>query len=257
MTETRRLAPPAAPMSAAPRLPQAPLPCRLRPNRSMSAGRPRTPGERLTNPNVGLERASRARLASGLDRVGLSFRSSYGDAVLMSSTLSPVSSPNVRRRGSTRRPRAYSHLPPYSLESHESALAAIRAYLKGRTCYDTFPVSFRLIVLDSKLEVKKALQCLLINGAYVLIPPWPPLIPYIPQGVVSAPLWNSEKSCFAGMFTVSDIIHLIQYYYKCSSYDAAASDVETFRLESLRGACFLCPFSHAINLTSDQTLRSN
>lgn len=56
-------------------------------------------------------------------------------------------------------------------------------------------------------------------------------------GVVSAPLWNSDKSCFAGMFTVSDIIHLIQYYYKSSSstYDSAAADVENLRLESLRG----------------------
>lgn len=54
-------------------------------------------------------------------------------------------------------------------------------------------------------------------------------------GVVSAPLWNSEKSCFAGMFTVSDIIHLIQYYYKSSTYEGAAADVETLCLESLRG----------------------
>ncbi|KAI9063008.1 CBS-domain-containing protein [Trametes sanguinea] len=132
------------------------------------------------------------------------------------SLTTPSNSPRVRRRGSTRRPRAASHLPPFTQESHDAALYAIRHYLKGRTSYDTFPVSFRLIVLDSKLEVKKALQCLLLNG------------------VVSAPLWNSERSCFAGMFTVSDIIHLIQYYYKCSSYDAAAADVETFRLESLR-----------------------
>lgn len=54
-------------------------------------------------------------------------------------------------------------------------------------------------------------------------------------GVVSAPLWNSEKSCFAGMLTVSDIIHLIQYYYHTSNFASAATDVETFRLESLRG----------------------
>ena len=54
-------------------------------------------------------------------------------------------------------------------------------------------------------------------------------------GVVSAPLWNSEKSKFAGMLTVLDIIHLIQYYYRTASYDYAAADVETFRLESLRG----------------------
>jgi len=37
------------------------------------------------------------------------------------------------------------------------------------------------------------------------------------------------------MFTLLDIIHLIQYYYDTSSYDNAADDVEHFRLESLRG----------------------
>jgi len=137
----------------------------------------------------------------------------------MNSSLTPNNSPKVKRKGSVRRPRAGSHLPPFSPETHDAALYAIRNYLKGRTSYDTFPVSFRMIVLDSKLEVRKALQCLLNNG------------------VVSAPLWNSEKSTFVGMFTVSDIIHLIQfYYYKATStsYDSVASDVEFFRLESLR-----------------------
>ncbi len=89
----------------------------------------------------------------------------------MNVTLSPAGSPRVRRRGSTRRPRAVSHLPPFTQESHEAALNAIRTYLKGRTSYDTFPVSFRLIVLDSKLEVKKALQCLLLNGIPIIPPP--------------------------------------------------------------------------------------
>lgn len=57
------------------------------------------------------------------------------------------------------------------------------------------------------------------------------------SGVVSAPLWNSNQRQFAGMLTVSDIIHLIQYYYfTLSSYDVAAAEVEEFRLESLRGA---------------------
>ncbi|KAF8642359.1 hypothetical protein AX16_009628 [Volvariella volvacea WC 439] len=131
-------------------------------------------------------------------------------------TLSPHSPKASRPKGSTRR-RAVSHLPPYhSQESHDAALNAIRSFLKATTSYDAFPVSFRLIVLDTKLNVKKALQCLLLNG------------------VVSAPLWNSEKSRFAGMLTVLDIIHLIQYYYRTATYDYAAMDVETFRLESLR-----------------------
>ncbi|TFK41102.1 hypothetical protein BDQ12DRAFT_678898 [Crucibulum laeve] len=132
-------------------------------------------------------------------------------------TLSPSNSPKlVRRKGSTRR-RAGSHLPPYpTQDTHDAAVHAIRSFLKGHTAYDAFPVSFRLIVLDTKLNVKKALQCLLLNG------------------VVSAPLWNSDKSRFAGMLTVLDIIHLIQYYYRTASYAYAATDVETFRLESLR-----------------------
>jgi hypothetical protein len=37
------------------------------------------------------------------------------------------------------------------------------------------------------------------------------------------------------MFTVSDIIHLIQYYYHTNTFDGAAADVEHFRLESIRG----------------------
>ena len=80
--------------------------------------------------------------------------------MMMSAALSPKL---VRRRGSTRR-RAASHPPHTSQAAHDSALTAIRSFLKGHTVYDAFPVSFRLIVLDTKLTVKKALHCLLING---------------------------------------------------------------------------------------------
>ncbi|KAJ3501058.1 hypothetical protein NMY22_g1075 [Coprinellus aureogranulatus] len=127
-------------------------------------------------------------------------------------TISPTSPKIVKRKGSVRRQRP----PTDALEIHNAAINAIRSHLKSSSCYDAFPVSFRLIVLDTKLNVKKALQCLLLNG------------------VVSAPLWNSSTSKFAGMLTVLDIIHLIQYYYRTASYDYAAADVEHFRLESLR-----------------------
>ncbi|KJA29182.1 hypothetical protein HYPSUDRAFT_128046 [Hypholoma sublateritium FD-334 SS-4] len=134
-------------------------------------------------------------------------------------TLSPTQSPKPRRKPSTRR-RAPSQLAPYPnqqiADAHNAAIVGIRNFLKNHTAYDALPVSFRLIVLDTKLNVKKALQCLLLNS------------------VVSAPLWNSETSKFAGMLTVLDIIHLIQYYYRTASYDDAAADVETFKLESLR-----------------------
>lgn len=83
-------------------------------------------------------------------------------------TLSPTS-PKVKRKQSGRgRPRAPSHIAPQqqTQETHDAALYSIRAFLRSRTSYDAFPVSFRLIVLDSQLEVKKALQCLLLNGGY-------------------------------------------------------------------------------------------
>ena len=55
------------------------------------------------------------------------------------------------------------------------------------------------------------------------------------SGVVSAPLWNNDTAKFAGMFTVQDVIHLIQYYYHTSSWEGAAADVEQIRLQSIRG----------------------
>ncbi|KAI8330663.1 hypothetical protein EDC96DRAFT_528075 [Choanephora cucurbitarum] len=68
-------------------------------------------------------------------------------------------------------------------------------FLKQHTCYDVLPISFKLVVFDTQLTVKKALSILVQNG------------------IVSAPLWSSEKQEYAGMLTVSDFISLIQYYY--------------------------------------------
>lgn len=71
----------------------------------------------------------------------------------------------MRRKGSTRKPRTISHLPPLQTqETHDAALESIRLFLRGRSSYDVFPLSSRVIVLDTKLEVKKALGCLLHNG---------------------------------------------------------------------------------------------
>ncbi|KAJ3479838.1 hypothetical protein NLI96_g8770 [Meripilus lineatus] len=49
------------------------------------------------------------------------------------------------------------------------------------------------------------------------------------------------------MFTVSDIIHLIQFYYKtATSYDTATAQVERFKLERLRGM-FISDIAHKPN----------
>lgn len=78
----------------------------------------------------------------------------------MDPTISPK---NVKRRPSGRR-RAGSQAYYPAHELHELGVSAIRNFLRCHTCYDAFPVSFRLIVCDTKLTVKKALQCFLLNG---------------------------------------------------------------------------------------------
>lgn len=63
-------------------------------------------------------------------------------------------------------------------------------------------------------------------------------------GVVSAPLYDSINYRFAGMFTLVDVIHLIQYYYlTATGYDNAALEVEQVDLSALRGAFDALDFS--------------
>lgn len=51
-------------------------------------------------------------------------------------------------------------------------------------------------------------------------------------GIVSAPLWDSKTSTFAGLLTTSDYINVIQYYWQ--NPDALAA-IDQLRLNSLRG----------------------
>lgn len=112
----------------------------------------------------------------------------------------------------------------------------IRAFLKVRTSYDVLPLSYRLIVFDTSLLVKKSLNILIQNGASSSeVPPHSPVhfANACPPGIVSAPLWDSKSSTFAGLLTTSDYINVIQYYWQ--NPDALAR-VDQFRLSSLRGA---------------------
>ncbi|CAG8560110.1 6634_t:CDS:2 [Diversispora eburnea] len=101
-------------------------------------------------------------------------------------------------------------------EQQNTPRSRVCAFLKQHSSYDVLPVSYRIIVLDTSLLVKKALAALIQNG------------------VVSASLWDSTNQKFAGMLTVSDFINLIQYYYKHSSYSDALEEIEQFQIQQLR-----------------------
>ncbi|BGP26624.1 AMP-activated serine/threonine-protein kinase regulatory subunit [Rhodotorula toruloides] len=119
-----------------------------------------------------------------------------------------------------RRPRPYRTRTTAGTNAPErtrKALEGIRAFLASKSCYDILPESFRLIVFDNKLGITKSLQALVTNG------------------VVSAPLYDSTTHRFAGMFTLADVVHLIQYYYLTAhKYENVVAEVEAFQLESLR-----------------------
>ncbi|OZJ04968.1 hypothetical protein BZG36_01759 [Bifiguratus adelaidae] len=100
--------------------------------------------------------------------------------------------------------------------SKDAVQRLMKTFLKENSSYDVLPVSYRLIVLDTKLLVKKALAVMMQNG------------------VVSAPLWDAEAHHFAGMLTVSDFINLIQYYYTHSSVESALQDIDTFQIQHMR-----------------------
>ncbi|KAK6585018.1 hypothetical protein PZA11_003242 [Diplocarpon coronariae] len=104
---------------------------------------------------------------------------------------------------------------------------AIREFLKIRTSYDVLPLSFRLIILNTDLLVKKSLMILLQNG------------------IVSAPLWDSHTSTFAGLLTTSDYINVVQYYWQNPD---ALNQIDQFRLSSLRD------IEKAINVSPLETL---
>ncbi|KAI9096884.1 hypothetical protein DFS34DRAFT_650253 [Phlyctochytrium arcticum] len=88
--------------------------------------------------------------------------------------------------------------------------------LRRHTCYDLLPVSYKVIVFDVSLLVKKALAALLQHG------------------VQSAPLWDSRQQKFAGMLTVTDFLHLIRYYYYHTSFDSALEEIEQLQISGLK-----------------------
>ncbi|KYK60876.1 nuclear protein SNF4 [Drechmeria coniospora] len=141
------------------------------------------------------------------------------------SRLPPIVAPSSRPRLETTRstiPSAAptmaatteSPTPPGPLDREQrQGLKAIRDFLKVRTSYDVLPLSFRLIVLDTDLLIKKSLNILIQNS------------------IVSAPLWDSATSRFAGILTSTDFMNVIQYY--CQFPDEI-SKLDQFRLSSLR-----------------------
>ncbi|KAI9136049.1 hypothetical protein BKA69DRAFT_1110611 [Paraphysoderma sedebokerense] len=88
--------------------------------------------------------------------------------------------------------------------------------MKMHSCYDMLPVSFKVVVLDSTLLVKKGVAALIQNG------------------LQAAPLWDSVRQKFDGMLTLRDVVQLIQHFCVNLSYQQAHEELEIFQIQNLR-----------------------
>ncbi|KAI8999318.1 hypothetical protein BC832DRAFT_598115 [Gaertneriomyces semiglobifer] len=98
-----------------------------------------------------------------------------------------------------------------------SLIAHAQSSLKRHTCYDLLPVSYKLVVLDTTLGVRK--------GAAALIQ----------HGVQYAPLWDSATQRYEGMLTVTDIIHLVLHYNSTNTpFTSALEDLDALSIGGLK-----------------------
>ncbi|KAF3384982.1 5'-AMP-activated protein kinase subunit gamma [Penicillium rolfsii] len=138
--------------------------------------------------------------------------------------------PFVQPSSYLRPPMASQPERPIDVEERQG-LRAIRNFLKVRTSYDVLPLSFRLIIFDTGLSVKESLNILIQNGMQIDLKRHIRAKETPADRIVSAPLWDSKASKFAGLLTTSDYINVIQYYFQ---NPAALDQIDQFRLDSLR-----------------------
>lgn len=99
-----------------------------------------------------------------------------------------------------------------------------------RNCYDVLPLSFRLIELDVGLTVKESLSIL------------------VQCGIVSAPLWDSTTSTYAGLLTVNDYLNVVRYY---NLHTDKLKDVDSLLLSDLKEV------EHVLQVKSPETISTS
>ena len=78
-----------------------------------------------------------------------------------------------------------------SVASPEALESDIVNFFKCYKCYDLLPNSAKLVVLDTRLILKKAFFAMTDNG------------------VRSCPLWDSDQQRYVGMLTTTDFIKIL------------------------------------------------
>ena len=103
-----------------------------------------------------------------------------------------------------------------SAQIMEEGKRVIQGFLKNHTCYDLIPRSGKVIVFDVDIPVKLAFYAL------------------VEHGVASAPLLDPATNKFVGMFTATDFIEIIRYFYKRGSFTDALTDYSVHAWRSMQ-----------------------
>ena len=99
-----------------------------------------------------------------------------------------------------------------------------------RNCYEVLPLSFRLIELDVGLTVKESLN-IMVQCSMLHKRPNATTTKVVP-GIVSAPLWDSSTSTYAGLLTVNDYLNVVRFY---NLHADKLKDVDKLLLSDLKG----------------------
>ncbi|XP_064185529.1 5'-AMP-activated protein kinase subunit gamma-1-like isoform X3 [Anguilla rostrata] len=107
-------------------------------------------------------------------------------------------------------------------------------FMKSHCCYDTIPISSKLVICDTTLKVKKAFFALLANG------------------LRAAPLWDARRQCFVGMLTITDFINILHRYYRSPMVQIYG--LEEHKIETWRAVYLRYSFDSLISITPEASL---
>ncbi|XP_059184189.1 5'-AMP-activated protein kinase subunit gamma-1 isoform X2 [Centropristis striata] len=124
-------------------------------------------------------------------------------------------------------------------QKQEAEATVYMNFMKSHSCYNAIPTSSKLVIFDTKLQVKKAFFALVANG------------------LRAAPLWDSKLQRFVGMLTITDFINILHCYYKSplvQMYELESHKIETWRGDSCQNVYLQCSNHFLISISPEASL---
>ncbi|MED6259946.1 5'-AMP-activated protein kinase subunit gamma-2 [Ataeniobius toweri] len=120
------------------------------------------------------------------------------------------------------------------IKKQEADATVYLNFMKSHSCYDAIPISCKLVIFDTTLQVKKAFFALVANG------------------LRAAPLWDSKLQRFVGMLTITDFINILHCYYKSPMVQMCG--LESHKIETWRDVYLKSPTQFLISISPQASL---